>query len=307
MCLQPAHNTDPRGARSPAAAPQRTPSGVPRPAARCRPGALRRVGGDAEPAGQLAAPAHRAQPALRLVADRIGGHHQQLVAAPQDRRAVRHEARAVAHHQRDRGAGAAAAARRPRRRASARRPGSPPTAGARAAVQRRRLDAEVAALAGVGQLQPSGQPAAASAPCSRVKTTTSTKTMLKIRRLSGTPATIGIVARTIGTAPRSPAQDRSACSRQAPERGERGHHRERPRQQDQDHARPPAPAPGRRPARAGLTSRPSSTNIPICASQPSPRRSPGWPAGAAAGVAQHQRGEVDREEAGRRARTRRAA
>lgn len=36
--------------------------------------------------------------------------------------------------------------------------------------------------------------------------------MLKIRRLSAMPLTIGMVARMMGTAPRRPAQDSSVCS-----------------------------------------------------------------------------------------------
>ena len=50
--------------------------------------------------------------------------------------------------------------------------------------------------------------------CSSVNTTTKTSTMSKSISASGTIATIGTVARMIGTAPRSPAQDRNACSRQ---------------------------------------------------------------------------------------------
>ena len=43
--------------------------------------------------------------------------------------------------------------------------------------------------------------------------TTITKTMSKSRSAPATPSASGIVASTIGTAPRSPAQDRNARSR----------------------------------------------------------------------------------------------
>ena len=51
-------------------------------------------------------------------------------------------------------------------------------------------------------------------PCTRVKTITMTKTSLKIVFAPGTAAAQGMVASTMGTAPRSPAQERNACSRQ---------------------------------------------------------------------------------------------
>ena len=49
-------------------------------------------------------------------------------------------------------------------------------------------------------------------PWTRVNTTTRTNTRLKIRSEPATPAVTGIVATTMGTAPRKPAQDTKACS-----------------------------------------------------------------------------------------------
>ena len=49
--------------------------------------------------------------------------------------------------------------------------------------------------------------------CTRVKITTSTKTSSKIHSTSGARSITGTVARTTGTAPRKPAQDKKACSR----------------------------------------------------------------------------------------------
>lgn len=45
----------------------------------------------------------------------------------------------------------------------------------------------------------------------RVNTTTSRKTTSKIRSAAGSPRATGMVARTIGTAPRRPAQDMNTC------------------------------------------------------------------------------------------------
>ena len=55
---------------------------------------------------------------LGRVPHRIGGHHEQFVAAPQHGRRQRHEALPVPYDEGDGGARRAAAARRPRRRAS---------------------------------------------------------------------------------------------------------------------------------------------------------------------------------------------
>src|SRR6266487_4953633 len=56
-------------------------------------------------------------------------------------------------------------------------------------------------------------------PCSRVNTTTTTNTMSNSLVAPGRRALMGIVASTIGTAPRSPAQDRKACWRQGTRSG----------------------------------------------------------------------------------------
>ncbi len=51
------------------------------------------------------------------------------------------------------------------------------------------------------------------APWSSVETTTAKNTMLKNSTLFGTPSITGNVAKTTGSAPRSPAQPSTTCSR----------------------------------------------------------------------------------------------
>ena len=114
----------------------------------------------------------------------------------------------------------------------------------------------------------------------------------------GTPRTIGKVASTIGTAPRSPAQERNACSRNGTRNGdERRDHRQRPREREA--------GPGRRRVRA-TSSRGSWCGIDEQAEQDEqsdlgepaealgegPRRGPV----RQPGVGQDQRGEVGGEE-----------
>ncbi len=98
--------------------------------------------------------------------------------------------------------------------------------------------------------------------------------MLKMRRLPETPFTMGIVARMMGTAPRSPAQDMRVCSCQGTRNGVRltttlsGRAtivRTRPMMSAGQTSSPSS---------CGVTSRPSRTNMPIWAIQPSPSAKP---------------------------------
>ena len=95
----------------------------------------------------------------------------------------------------------------------------------------------------------------------------------------GSPCVTGIVASTIGTAPRSPAQDRNTW--RAPREPERQRPRPAPpavgrgrwRAAPMSSAVPSAPG-----SRTGLASRPSSTNSPTCGEPaPATRRSPDRP------------------------------
>ena len=95
--------------------------------------------------------------------------------------------------------------------------------------------------------------------------------MFSNRSLFGTPRTIGKVASTIGTAPRSPAQDRNACSRNGIRKATQGRgHRQRPRSEKQDQSDNECGQDSSRGSWCGMTSSPSSMNNPIWASQPSP-------------------------------------
>ena len=126
-----------------------------------------------------------------------------------------HEAGPVAEHQRD----------RPRptgsRSSSMCTPASCEPAGisscSRSAphpLQRCGLDPQLGRLRRARSPAAAARPAAACRPARSVKTTTSTNTTSKSRVAPVTPAESGIVASTIGTAPRSPAHDRKAWSRQ---------------------------------------------------------------------------------------------
>ena len=119
--------------------------------------------------------------------------------------------------------------------------------------------------------------------CTMVKITTSTKTRSKSQSTPGVPAVRGTVASTTGTAPRSPAQDRNACSRHGTRNGvidtstDSG-----PGQQQQDQPdaegrqrRTRAGWPGWRAGRAGRTARSGPAS-------PGPGRRTGRPGGAAA-------------------------
>ncbi len=108
--------------------------------------------------------------------------------------------------------------------------------------------------------------------------------MLKIRSLPSTCATIGMVARMMGTAPRRPAQDMRACSCQGMRNGSRLTRTSRGRATIV-RTRPMTTA-GQKSftSSCGVTSRPSRTNMPICAIQPSPSAKPRF-AGACGSLA----------------------
>ena len=87
-------------------------------------------------------------------------------------------------------------------------------------------------------------------------------------RRPGTPAATGKVASTMGTPPRRPAQARKPCSRSVSPNGV-AHTKHRQRAGD-EHERDRRRGSGASPSsstRDGVTSRPSSTNSPSCASQ----------------------------------------
>ena len=122
-----------------------------------------------------------------------------------------------------------------------------------------------------GCVTPSSRAAAGRlGPWTRVNTTTSTNTTCSRSSAPSTPETMGNVASTIGTAPRSPAQDRKSCSR----RGTRNHGRHA--STETGRATSSSTRPATTPATTasgnwpGSTSRPSITNSPICPSQPVP-------------------------------------
>ena len=139
-------------------------------------------------------------------------------------------------------------------------------------------------------------------PVSSVEITTITNTMSKSRSASVTSSASGIVASTIGTAPRSPAHDTNAISRHGigcDDRADPDRHRARDERQQQaardgdpDHAR-------RDPARASAAARASRTARSGPAT-PRPRRTTGsrvrW---GSSELPEHERGDVDRGEAGR--------
>lgn len=98
--------------------------------------------------------------------------------------------------------------------------------------------------------------------------------MLKMRRLSETPFTMGMVARMMGTAPRRPAQESRVCSCQGMRKGARLTITLRGRA-TMVRIRPTSRAGTMSsPISCGVTSRPSRTNMPIWAIQPSPSAKP---------------------------------
>ncbi len=98
--------------------------------------------------------------------------------------------------------------------------------------------------------------------------------MLKIRRLSSTPFTMGMVARMMGTAPRSPAHDIRACCRHGVRNGSREATTLSGRATMVSTRPMRSAGQTSSPRSCGVTSRPSSTNMPICAIQPSPSAKP---------------------------------
>ena len=111
-------------------------------------------------------------------------------------------------------------------------------------------------------------------PCSATDATTTKNTTSNSRSDPTSPAAIGNVANTIGTPPRSPAAAMNAISRRGMRSGSRQMAVASGRATSTS-AR--AMMIGREPAsnsRDGVTSRPSRTNSPICATQAVPCRKP---------------------------------
>ncbi len=107
-----------------------------------------------------------------------------------------------------------------------------------------------------------------------VQITTITNTMSNSWSLPGTWSTTGIVATTIGTAPRSPAHDRNTCSRHCTRNHVVVSATEAGRATSSNAAPTPTAGQTRSPSRDGVTSSPSSTNNPIWANQASPSAKP---------------------------------
>ena len=116
-----------------------------------------------------------------------------------------------------------------------------------------------------------------------VKMTTSTKTRSKSQSTPGVPAVSGTVASTTGTAPRSPAHDRNACSRHGTRNGVIDTSTDSGRASSSSTSPTPRAGsdvrrrgrPGWRAARAARTARSGPAS-------PAPGRRTGRPAGAAA-------------------------
>ncbi len=111
-------------------------------------------------------------------------------------------------------------------------------------------------------------------PWSKVLITTTMNTMSNRRVAPGRRAFIGMVASTIGTAPRRPAQDKNACSRQGKRSGSVETTTARGRAMRTRMV--PTTRAGRiwAGSRAGEASSPSMTNNPIWASQAMPSAKP---------------------------------
>ncbi len=94
--------------------------------------------------------------------------------------------------------------------------------------------------------------------------------MLSTSRAPSIPATIGNVVSTMGTAPRRPAQEMNACSRQGIGKGSRQSRTETGRATSS--RTDPTTSAGMiaEGSSLGSTSRPSMTNRPIWASHPTP-------------------------------------
>ena len=171
-------------------------------------------------------------------------------------------------------------------------------------LERRGLDVEVARLAAPGDAQHLGHQRQRRPGQQGVDHDEDEDDVEELGRHPSTPSASGIVASTIGTAPRSPAQERNASSRTGIGcTSAADHHRQRPGHEGQDqtgHDRDAARCAGR--CRLGETSRPSITNSPIWASQATPSENDRVAAAVRQlGVAEDQRGDVHRGEAGRRA------
>ena len=150
-------------------------------------------------------------------------------------------------------------------------------------VQRRGLDRRRRGASTAWRCPAGGPPRAATSPARAVKTTTSTNTVSKMNVAPGTSAVSGKVASTIGTAPRSPAQEMNTCwGHGNAEPGQAGDHRQRSGDQQQR-----AADQQRRPDRVGQPVRarpagPAARTGRSGRARPCPRRSRCWPPGAAA-------------------------
>lgn len=165
------------------------------------------------PGREAVGPADRPQPPLDPRSLGVGDRQQQVVAAAQHRRRFRCEEDAVTQDQRDR-----------------RVPGQPEFGDLDPAQQltpwgcRRRAcwprcprtgACSISSSAVISGSTTASRDAAQGrvGPRMTVKTTTSRKVTSKICCAFGTPAVMGKVASTMGTAPRNPAHEVNACSR----------------------------------------------------------------------------------------------
>ena len=107
-------------------------------------------------------------------------------------------------------------------------------------------------------------------PCSTVESSTTKKTIARNSCARGTPAMTGNVAKTIGTAPRSPAHDIAACSARVKRSGASSRCTATGRPSSSSAAVMTSPSTQTSPSAAGVTSSPSERNIASCATQARP-------------------------------------
>ncbi len=98
--------------------------------------------------------------------------------------------------------------------------------------------------------------------------------MLKTSWAIGAPDTIGMVASTMGTAPRRPAQLSRACSRSGSRNGVSVSTTESGRARKTSTAPITSAGTTAEPIDSGVQSRPSRTNMPICPIQARPSAKP---------------------------------
>ena len=107
-------------------------------------------------------------------------------------------------------------------------------------------------------------------PCTKSDTSTTANATLKSRSASGTPASSGKSASTMGTAPRSPVQPMKATSRRLNRQGARHNHTATGRATRIRKNAIASAGSSTAWMREGVTRRPSSRNMPDCASQAMP-------------------------------------